>query len=111
MACACSKLQIHYDDARNAEDQILVAMHAFEQAKTNSELLHKPCPNLSDITCQYQVSEATLSQHVKGVQSHFTVSANRTWLTEAQTQTLILHLHTLSKHMFPLTHKHVALYA
>ncbi len=86
-------------------------MHAFEQAKTNSELLHKPCPNLSDITCQYQVSEATLRQHVKGGQSHLTVAANRSWLTEAQTQTLILHLHTLAKHRFPATHKDVALYA
>lgn len=60
MACARSKLRIHYDDSRRAEDQILAATHAFEQAKTNNELLHKSCPNLSDIACQYHVSEATL---------------------------------------------------
>jgi len=86
-------------------------MHAFEQAKTNSELLHKPCPNLSDITCQYWVSEATLHRHVKGGWSHLTAAANRSWLTKAQTQTLISHLHTLAEHGFPATCKDVALYA
>jgi hypothetical protein len=89
----------------------LAATHAFEQAKTNSELLHKPCPNLSDIAHQYQVSEATLCQHVKGGWSCLTAAANRSWLTEAQTQTLISHLHTLAGRRFPETHKDVALYA
>ena len=111
MARARSKLQIRYDDARNAEDCISAATRAFEQAKTNSELLHKPRPNLSDIARQYQVSEATLRRRVKGGRSRLTAAADRSWLTEAQTQTLISHLHTLAERGFPATRKDVALYA
>ena len=40
-----------------------------------------------------------------------TAAANRSWLTKAQTQTLISHLHTLAEHGFPATCKDVALYA
>ena len=97
MAHAHSKLQIRYDNARNAEDWISAATHAFEQAKRNSELLHKPHPNLSDIAHQYRVSEATLCWRVKGGRSRLTAAADRSWLTEAQTQTLISHLHTLAE--------------